>query len=147
MSSYLTLLSSVSPIWVSGRTYSLGDIVQSPAGNYQQFVRVIAGAGTTDPNADSTNWKPFGGRAIKSVQRGILTIASSSATGTATITSVDTNKSVLRFLSYTTGWSANVEGLRIPRIILTNSTTVTGTRAFAVTDETLNISWDLTEYY
>lgn len=147
MSSLSALMSGSTPVWVSGATYALGDIVQSPAGGYQQFVRVVAGAGATDPASDSTNWKPFGGRAVKSVQRGTVSIAASSSSGTATVTSVDTSKSVLRFLNFTSGWSATVEGFRVPRITLTNATTITATRAYAVTDETVVISWELTEYY
>lgn len=41
--------------WVSGTTYALGDVVYSPV-NYQSYRRIIAGAGTTDPSSDSTNW-------------------------------------------------------------------------------------------
>lgn len=41
--------------WVSGTTYSLGDVVYSPV-DYQSYRRIVAGAGTTDPSADATNW-------------------------------------------------------------------------------------------
>jgi hypothetical protein len=41
--------------WVSGTTYALGVNVWSPI-NAQTYRRIIAGAGTTDPSADSTNW-------------------------------------------------------------------------------------------
>lgn len=41
--------------WVSGTTYALGANVWSPI-NAQTYRRIIAGAGTTDPSADSTNW-------------------------------------------------------------------------------------------
>lgn len=41
--------------WVSGTTYALGDVVYSPV-DYQSYRRIIAGAGTTDPSADATNW-------------------------------------------------------------------------------------------
>jgi len=41
-------------LWVSGTTYTLGYLVYSPF-NYQVYRR-IAGAGTTDPSADATNW-------------------------------------------------------------------------------------------
>jgi len=42
-------------VWVSGTTYALGDVVYSPT-DYQSYRRIIAGAGTTDPSSDSTNW-------------------------------------------------------------------------------------------
>lgn len=41
--------------WVSGTTYALGDVVYSPV-DYQSYRRIVAGAGTTDPSSDSTNW-------------------------------------------------------------------------------------------
>jgi hypothetical protein len=41
--------------WVSGTTYAVGIVVWSPI-NYLPYRRIIAGAGTTDPSADSTNW-------------------------------------------------------------------------------------------
>ena len=43
-------------IWVSGTTYSIGDVRWSPA-NVQTYRRLTAGAGTTDPSADGTNWR------------------------------------------------------------------------------------------
>lgn len=46
---------SGAPAWVSGTTYTVGQVVYSPitAGLYR---RMTAGAGTTDPSADTTNW-------------------------------------------------------------------------------------------
>jgi hypothetical protein len=41
--------------WVSGTTYAIGALVWSPA-NGRIYRRIIAGAGTTDPSADATNW-------------------------------------------------------------------------------------------
>lgn len=46
---------SVAIAWVSGTTYAIGDVRWSPA-NYNTYRRKTAGAGTTDPSADSTNW-------------------------------------------------------------------------------------------
>lgn len=43
-------------VWISGTTYALYDTVISPS-DYQTYRRKIAGAGTTDPSADSTNWE------------------------------------------------------------------------------------------
>lgn len=42
-------------LWVSGTTYSIGALVYSPA-NGRTYRRLTAGAGTTDPSADATNW-------------------------------------------------------------------------------------------
>jgi hypothetical protein len=41
--------------WVSGTTYDLGDARYSPL-NMQTYRRRVAGAGTTDPSSDLTNW-------------------------------------------------------------------------------------------
>lgn len=45
--------------WVSGTTYALGAAVWSPA-NRVVYRRIVAGAGTTDPSADATNWAMLG---------------------------------------------------------------------------------------
>jgi hypothetical protein len=42
-------------LWVSGTTYSLGDVRRSPV-TFFPYRRLTAGAGTTDPSADATNW-------------------------------------------------------------------------------------------
>jgi len=44
------------PQWVSGTTYAQGVAVWSPI-TYVTYRRKIAGAGTTDPSADPTNWE------------------------------------------------------------------------------------------
>ena len=46
------------PLWVSGKTYAVGDVAAS-AVNYLPYRRKTAGAGTTDPSLDSTNWADF----------------------------------------------------------------------------------------
>ena len=42
--------------WISGTTYSIGDVRWSPT-TYLVYRRKTAGAGTTDPTSDSTNWQ------------------------------------------------------------------------------------------
>lgn len=42
-------------LWVSGTTYAQGVCVWSPT-NFLTYRRKVAGAGTTDPSSDSTNW-------------------------------------------------------------------------------------------
>lgn len=49
--------------WVSGSTYAIGDVRYSPV-NGQSYRRITAGAGTTDPSLDTTNWAPVVGTAI-----------------------------------------------------------------------------------
>jgi hypothetical protein len=45
-------------LWVSGTTYAIGDARYS-AVTGQTYRRLTAGAGTIDPSADATNWKPI----------------------------------------------------------------------------------------
>ena len=47
-------------LWVSGATYAAGDVVWSPI-NALSYRRKSAGAGTTDPSADSANWAALAG--------------------------------------------------------------------------------------
>lgn len=46
-------------MWVSGTTYALGAAVWSPL-NRVVYRRIVAGAGTTDPSLDVTNWALIG---------------------------------------------------------------------------------------
>jgi len=43
-------------LWISGTTYAVGNVVWSPT-DYRSYRRIIAGAGTTDPVSDTTNWQ------------------------------------------------------------------------------------------
>ncbi len=45
--------------WVSGTTYAIGNVVWSPS-TYLNYRRKTAGAGTTDPSLDTTNWALMG---------------------------------------------------------------------------------------
>jgi hypothetical protein len=47
--------SSGATIWVSGATYAIGDCRFSPI-NFQSYRRKTAGAGSTDPSLDASNW-------------------------------------------------------------------------------------------
>lgn len=130
-------------VWVSGTTYKQGQIVLSPADNYQQYVRkAAAGSGATDPSADTTNYAPFGGRAIKSVQRGVT--GATTATSTVTIASVNTAKSIL--------WAHGGLGIQgggavMPGVILTNATTVTINYNGAGVSGPNYVAWQVVEYY
>lgn len=46
-------------VWVSGITYSTGDVRWSPI-DFASYRRKTNGAGTTDPSADTTNWASLG---------------------------------------------------------------------------------------
>lgn len=85
-----------------------------------------------------------GGATIKAIQRGVISISTGDTSATATITAVDMAKTELRFLGGS-GFDASVTIAAVPRVVLTNTTTVTATlntNAGAI----LNVSWELTEY-
>lgn len=56
-------LYNVIGLWVSGTTYAIGDVVQSVADD-RWYKRVVAGAGTTDPASDGTNYDPYEGERL-----------------------------------------------------------------------------------
>lgn len=130
--------------WVSGTTCALGKTVRSPI-DHQRYVRVVGGAGTTDPANDATNWRPDGGRAIKSIQRGTIAMANGGISGSVTISSVNTAKAELRYLGGTGQDTATGNYFATSKISLTNSTTVSA--SFGTTTNVGQISWELTEYY
>lgn len=93
-----------------------------------------------------SNISQFGSGGVKSIQRGVISIASSAYSGTATITAVDTSKTELRFLGGSALDPAAVQ--QTARIVLTNSTTITATVLSAVyPGQTGYVSWELTEFY
>ncbi len=131
--------------WVSGTSYAQGKIIRSPS-DHQLYTRIVAGAGATDPSADATNWRPEGMRAIKSIQRGTLSISGTNNAATATISSVNPAKTELRFLGVNPLTPTPVsEGMVY--IVLTNSTTITAARQFGGNSNTPIVSWELTEYF
>lgn len=127
--------------WVTGTTYQEGALVWSPS-DYQYFMRKSTGAGVTDPSSDLALWQPTGDRAVKSIQRGSISLGAIT-TGTATITSVNTSKTELRYLGCKSN-SANSDGLAY--IELTNSTTITATKVSASSTSSV-VTWELTERF
>jgi hypothetical protein len=65
--------------WISGTTYALGVVVWSPV-NQLAYRRKVAGAGTTDPSADSTNWTLIAGTGDVT-QTGTQTLTNKTITG------------------------------------------------------------------
>ena len=88
-----------------------------------------------------------GGGMIKSIQRGTLTISGSAAVGTATVTAVDTSKSVLNMLGSSIFVGVTDAADSDGRITLTNSTTITATRGNNAASQALIISYELVEHY
>lgn len=79
---------------------------------------------------------------IKSIQYGTISVTGAGTTNTATVTAVNTAKSVLSNL----GSTENVASETL-RLALTNSTTITATRDSAASAGTSTVSFCLTEYY
>ena len=90
---------------------------------------------------------------VKSVQRGVISIAARSASATATITSVNTSKSVVLFNGYSNAFKSN-SGYPIiddVRLELTNATTVTASRHSgsqgSYDGAAITIPYQVVEYY
>jgi hypothetical protein len=84
----------------------------------------------------------FVGGAIKSIQRGTISIGNGVTTQTATVTSVDTTKSQLNFLGC---YTADTAITALASVVLTNATTITGQRSSNTS--TTVVSWELIERY
>ena len=71
--------------WVSGTTYAEGVVTWSPI-TFYSYRRKIAGAGTTDPSADSTNWGLVAGDVTQAGSQTLtnktIALGSNSVTGT-----------------------------------------------------------------
>ena len=85
---------------------------------------------------------------IKSIQSGIITIGKGLSSGTATITSVNLNKSILLYLGHsTTNSDSTVRPCYLGiKIVLTNATTVTATREGTPPDYPVNVSFMVVEF-
>lgn len=81
--------------------------------------------------------------AIKSIQSGFISITNSNTSNAATVTQVNTSKSVLMLLG--AGGASASAGDLAAYLSLTNSTTVTAFRGS--TSGTCTVSWQLVEYY
>ena len=84
---------------------------------------------------------------IKSIQRGTIAVTGTNLTATATITSVDTAKTELRFQGMSMQADAAWPARTSLRITLTNATTITATRGEGVSLNDVTVNWELTEYY
>lgn len=84
--------------------------------------------------------------AVKSVQRGVITIASQKASATATINAVNMSKSELVFTGLMTTSSEGGQSTET-NLVLTNATTVTATRGTTSYKTTVEIPYQVVEYY
>ena len=142
---FLSDFGGEAPVWVSGRTYAVGQVVRDPMDWYFRYVRVTGGAGTTNPINDPGSWRPDGGRPIKSIQRGVFSIPNGTSTVSVTISAVHVSRSELRYLGGS-GMDESGAPVGSTMLSLTNSTTLTSssTNGYVYNHA---ISWELTEYY
>lgn len=79
---------------------------------------------------------------IKLIQRGVISIAIGNATGTATVTPVNTSKALLTLL----GAETTVDDTRqLPFLVLTDSDTITAERSLTTGNQ--QVAWQLVEYH
>lgn len=83
----------------------------------------------------------FAPNSIKLIQRGVINITAGNSSNTATITSVDTTKSLLTYLGGNAGTAADAAA----RIDLTNATTITANRTGSTGFG--SYGYEIVEYY
>lgn len=129
--------------WVSGTTYAIGDVRYSPA-NQRIYRRKTAGAGTTDPSADGTNWGVVDGGnptwVIKTanytaVAGEALMCNTTSGAFTVTLPATPTASQVVRVADYAGTWATynltvgrnalKIMGLSEDMTISKNNTSIT----------------------
>lgn len=86
---------------------------------------------------------------VKSVQRGTVAIGANALTGTATITSVNMSKSILRYLGETLSVQDNRSwDEATAHLTFTDATTITATRvSFGAFLTTMDLSFEVIEYW
>lgn len=96
-------------IWVSGTTYAVGDNRFDPT-DFLTYRRKVAGAGTTRPGLDGTNWQVLSGA-------GDVTLNSAQTiTGAKTFSAIITMNGQANIMGAVSGIAANVnQGLRVYR--------------------------------
>ena len=87
----------------------------------------------------------FSGGGIKSIQRGVINVASTSTT--ATITAVNTAKTILNFCGCSAGRNTSYVLSDMARIELTNSTQITATRMPGNASPAPTVSYEVIEYF
>lgn len=131
--------------WAGGQVYGLDAIVWSPISSLL-YRRIVAGAGTTDPSADATNWSLFGPSRVKSLATYTIVIAAGQVTGTVTITATDQTKTELNYLGCSIASASTVLGDTDARVIQTSSTVITATRANGGA-QNLNVNVQVKEWW
>ncbi len=148
MLSYSMVYGMTPALWVSGNQYNVGNIVLSQV-DWQQYIRITTGAGTTDPSADTTNYRPAAPRVIKLIQRGVAT-PSGSTELVVTVSAFNPARAVLNLLTFAGNTVAAKDSQNRISLRVINSTSI-GITSVAVipswTMTALPCSWELIEYF
>ncbi len=84
---------------------------------------------------------------IKNVQYGTIIIPDGAATGTDTISAVDTANSMLIFNGFSCEGTSNTWTEIMPKLVMTNATTITGTRQTSAESDRVFINFGVVEFY
>ena len=148
MLSYSMVYGMAPALWVSGSQYNVGNIVLSQV-DWQQYIRITNGAGTTDPSADTTNYRPAAPRVIKLIQRGVATPSGSSEL-VVTVSAFNPARAVLNLLTFAGNTVHGRDSQNRISLRVINSTSI-GISSFSVivslTTTPLPCSWELIEYF
>ncbi len=148
MLSYSMVYGMTPALWVSGSQYNVGNIVLSQV-DWQQYIRITTGAGTTDPSADTTNYRPAAPRVIKRIQRGVATPSGSSEL-VVTVSAFNPARAVLNLLTFAGNTVGAKDSQNRISLRVINSTSI-GITSVAVipswTTTALPCSWELIEYF
>lgn len=86
------------------------------------------------------------GSGIRSVQKGTITIANANTSNTATISSVNTAKAFVLFGGHTGTDATYSLSQGVPKLDLTNATTVTANRDAQAATQSLTVSYTVVEF-
>jgi hypothetical protein len=122
-SALLAAQNTAAPLWVSGTTYAIGAVVYSPL-DAAIYRRKTAGAGTTDPSLDSTNWAPAGPPAPPLVSTGLATFTASANTHVLLVGTVQQTLTLPASPAAGDVVTVTVANSRIDSVIARNSTNI-----------------------
>ena len=148
MLSYSMVYGMTPALWVSGSQYNVGNIVLSQI-DWQQYIRITNGAGTTDPSADTTNYRPAAPRVIKLIQRGVAT-PSGSTELVVTVSAFNPARAVLNLLTFAGNTVDAKDSQNRISLRVINSTSIgisSSSVIVSLTTTPLPCSWELIEYF
>lgn len=123
-------------VWVSGLTYAVGDLRFSPI-DYMTYRRKTAGAGSTDPSSDGTNWAP--------IVSGYVTTSGSEIITNKKISAYQYLDRTITNAACTGPVNLDLNAGTVFDLTLTGNTTLSLINVPALTNETLNVFISVTQ--